>query len=43
LPSDAATLRRFANERCIEGADVRGSTLLSLMHEWYKHGYIDFE
>ncbi len=42
LPRDAARLRRLANERRIAGAHVRGSTFVSLLHGWYKHGYIDF-
>ncbi|MEP6941538.1 MAG: cupin domain-containing protein [Betaproteobacteria bacterium] len=43
LPRDSARLRRIANERRIAGDDVRGSTLLPLLHGWYKHGYIDFD
>jgi hypothetical protein len=43
LPRDAARLRRLANERRLEGADVRGAAFVSLIHGWYEHGYIDFE
>jgi hypothetical protein len=40
--TDVAPFKQLANARCLAGSDVRGASLLRLLHRWYHDGYIDF-
>jgi 50S ribosomal protein L16 3-hydroxylase len=38
-----AAISRLANARRLHGADVSGSALIGVLHEWYCDGYLDLD
>jgi 50S ribosomal protein L16 3-hydroxylase len=43
-PQDVGTaLKRLANRRRVPGADLSGATVLRILHEWYRDGFLDFD
>ena len=39
----AALLRRLANRRRLDGAELDGSAALALLYRWYCDGYLQFD
>jgi hypothetical protein len=36
-------LKALANQRSIVGEDLNGATVLRVLHEWYRDGFLDFD
>jgi hypothetical protein len=36
-------LKALANQRSIAGRELNGATVIRVLHEWYRDGFLDFE
>jgi hypothetical protein len=36
-------LKVLANHRRVAGGDLKGASVLRILHEWYRDGFLDFD